>query len=189
METFSTSVPIAEEGRRWSDFSLFCIGMSQTWCLPQAPGILQDLWQCMLRAAECQQEDTHSWSLSKTNPLFQRYTAMVANRAVPALRRKLLGFPVTFHCTQVPSSAGALWAFWVPCCCSQLLSTACCQPQCTLQQGLGHSSTSLCDATGLSWAQALARTTSRTSRSRGWQHRQLAADLYFRKKLLPEALG
>lgn len=36
-----------------------------------------------------------------------------------------------------PSSAGVVWVLWVPYCCSQLLSTACCQPQCTLQQGLG----------------------------------------------------
>lgn len=72
--------------------------------------------------------------LVQNKPTFQRYTSVVTTGAVTALRRRCLGFPVTFHCTEVPSSAG-VWVLWVPC--SQLLSTACCQPQCTLQQGLG----------------------------------------------------
>lgn len=116
--------------------------------------------------------------LVQNKPTFQRYTSVVTTGAVTVLRRRCLGFLVTFRCTEVPSSAGVVWVLWVPCCCSQLLSTACCQPQCTLQQGLGlvpHAAPCthipLCDAMGLSWAWALARTTSRTSRSRGWQHR------------------
>lgn len=75
--------------------------------------------------------------LVQNKPTFQRYTSVVTTGAVTVLRRRCLGFLVTFRCTEVPSSAGVVWVLWVPCCCSQLLSTACCQPQCTLQQGFG----------------------------------------------------